>query len=102
VLNQGYGWAGEVNLSLIFDRIFSVERGAGYPAHRREPQQTAIRSLETISKATHYSFAEIIKRLPDDVLLPALNYPGVMEIIDLPALSDSELQEAMSIRLENK
>ena len=27
-LNQGYGWAGDVNLRLLFDIYFSVERGA--------------------------------------------------------------------------
>ena len=30
-LNQGYGWAGDVNLSLIFDALFTPELGSGYP-----------------------------------------------------------------------
>ena len=34
-LNQGYGWAGDVNLRLIFDCLFSVEPGSGYPPHRQ-------------------------------------------------------------------
>ena len=37
-LNQGYGWAGDVNLRFIFDRLFSVEFGLGYPPHRSQPQ----------------------------------------------------------------
>ena len=37
-LNQGYGWAADENLRFIFDRIFSVERGSGYPENRRESQ----------------------------------------------------------------
>ena len=98
-LNQGYGWAGDVKLPFIFDRIFNLDRGAGYPAHRRDPQQAAIRSLELISKATHYSFAEIIRNLPDNVVLPALSYPGVMEFLDLDAIPDGELQEVISTRL---
>jgi hypothetical protein len=40
-LNQGYGWAGDINLKFIFDRIFSVEKGSDYPAHRKEPHQAA-------------------------------------------------------------
>ena len=38
-LNQGYGWAGEINLKMIFDELFTTERGAGFPAHRAEPQR---------------------------------------------------------------
>ena len=30
-LNQGYGWAGDVNLKFIFDQLLSVEFGGGYP-----------------------------------------------------------------------
>ena len=56
-LNQGYGWAADINLRFIFDRIFSAESGSGYPAHRREPQQEARLELERISSLTHRSFA---------------------------------------------
>ena len=37
-LNQGFGWGSDVNLRLIFDAYFSVERGCGYPAHRKQSQ----------------------------------------------------------------
>ena len=40
MLNQGYGWAGDVNLRMIFDAYFSVERGRGYP---RPPPGAATR-----------------------------------------------------------
>ena len=93
-LNKGYGWAGEVNLRFIFDRIFSVERGCGYPAHRKEPQQAAIKTLETVSGLTHRPFTEIIAVLPDDVLLPAVEYPGMLELIDIPSIEDPALKAA--------
>ena len=41
VLNKNFGWAADVNLRFIFDRFFSVERGSGYPEHRKEPQRKA-------------------------------------------------------------
>ena len=40
-LNQGYGWAGDVNLRFIFDAYFRVERGSGYPPHRQAPQRAS-------------------------------------------------------------
>ncbi len=38
-LNQGWGWASEENLSLLFDQLFTDERGRGYPIAREEPQR---------------------------------------------------------------
>ena len=50
-LNQGYGWAADANLRFVFDRIFSVERGCGYPESRKESQQQSRAILEGISQA---------------------------------------------------
>ena len=41
MLNQGYGWAGDVNLRMIFDAYFSVERGPRLP---RPPPGAAARA----------------------------------------------------------
>jgi ribose 5-phosphate isomerase RpiB len=35
MLNQGYGWASNINLRFIFDSYFEPQRGAGYPAQRK-------------------------------------------------------------------
>lgn len=99
-LNQGYGWAADVNLRFIFDRIFSVESGSGYPAHRKEPQKAARLKLEEISSLTHRSMAEIIEMLPDDVVLPALEYPGMKPFIEIESLEDPALRAAFQKRLK--
>jgi ribose 5-phosphate isomerase RpiB len=98
-LNQGYGWAGDVNLRFIFDRLFSVERGGGYPAHRREPQAQARQALEAVSTLVHRSFAEIIARLPDAIVRPALDYPGIQELIDADSIAEKDLRDAFQRRL---
>ncbi len=98
-LNRGYGWAGDVNLRFIFDRLFSVERGAGYPEHRREPQREARLILERVSRLTHRSLAEIIETLPEEVVRPALEYPGVKALVDPESIRDSRLKEAVKKRL---
>ena len=99
-LNQGYGWAGDVNLRFIFDCIFSVESGAGYPQHRAEPQRESRLRLAKISQLTHRPFQEIIENLPEDVVRPAFNYPGVVELIDPGAITDPDLKAALSQRIE--
>ena len=98
-LHQGYGWAADVNLRFIFDRIFSVERGGGYPAHRAVPQREYQNKLERVSTITHRSLAEIIRALPDDAVLPALEYPGMKGLIDAESIADRELREAFLDRM---
>jgi ribose 5-phosphate isomerase RpiB len=100
-LNQGYGWAANINLKFIFDRFFSVEAGQGYPAHRREPQAQSRLTLQIISAVAHRPFAEIIDDLPDDVITPVLVYPGVKSLIDLDTIQDTKLRDAFLQRLSH-
>jgi ribose 5-phosphate isomerase RpiB len=98
-LNQGYGWAAEVNLRFIFDRILSVERGVGYPRHRAALQLEYRTKLEGVSSMTHRPFAEIIRKLPDDLVRPAINYPGMAELIDMDSITDAALKDALLARI---
>lgn len=94
-LNKGYGWAGDVNLHFIFDRIFSVERGAGYPEHRKKPQAELRKLLETVGTATHKTWPEVIRAIPAGITRKALAYPGVAEALDIEGLSDDALKTAL-------
>ena len=98
MLNQGYGWASNVNLRMIFDALFSVESGIGYPPHRQESQQASRRVLEKVSAATHRSMVDILLALPEDILKTALTFPGIMEILEIDTLPDSALKKALSQR----
>lgn len=98
-LNQGYGWAGEINLQFIFDRLFSVEWGSGYPVERREPQQESREALKAISDATHKSFPEIIHSLPDTIVLPALNHLIAEGILNLESPGKNDIKRALRMRL---
>ena len=99
-LSQGYGWAGDVNLRFIFDQLFSVEWGGGYPPHRKEPQKQGRRQLDTISELAHRPLAEIISALPDDVIQPVLHFPGMLELIDVGSIEDTALKSAFRTRAE--
>jgi ribose 5-phosphate isomerase RpiB len=99
MLNQGYGWAADVNLRFIFDRIFSVESGAGYPPHRQESQRQSRQILSQISTMTHCSLAEIIATFPDDIVNPTLEYPGVKGLIDADSIEDAALKTAFLKRM---
>lgn len=98
-LNQGYGWAADVNLRFIFDRLFSVESGAGYPAHRQESQRQSREMLASVSALAHRTMAEIVAGLPDEVLLPVLEFPGVAALLDVGTLRDAPLKAALVQRM---
>ena len=98
-LNYGYGWAGDVNLKFVFDRIFSVEPGCGYPAHRREFQRQSRTTLSSISQKTHLPFSKIVSSLDDSIIKPALTYPGVIELLDIDTLEDEELSELLKVNI---
>lgn len=94
-LNQGYGWAGDVNLSLIFDALFTPETGSGYPPHRAEPQRQGRELLTQVSKAAHRSMSEILLSLPKEVVKTALTYPNYRPLLEQAAAADKGIQSAL-------
>lgn len=98
-LNQGYGWAGDVNLRFIFDRIFSVERGCGYPAHRQASQKQSLRTLKGVGQITHKSMVDIMLELPDDVVKSTLDYPGVAQLLDIETIKDEKIRTVLEKRM---
>jgi ribose 5-phosphate isomerase RpiB len=94
-LNQGYGWAGDVNLSLIFDALFTPEPGSGYPPHRAEPQRQGRELLTQVSKAAHRSMSEILLSLPKEVVKTALTYPSYRPLLKQAAAADKGIQSAL-------
>ena len=99
-LNQGFGWAGDVNLKFIFDRLFSVEWGAGYPEHRKEPQRQARELLKTISSAAHKPFREIVGALPREFVKETLTFPRFRDFLNAQAEVNRELKEALNTWLK--
>jgi ribose 5-phosphate isomerase RpiB len=94
-LNQGYGWAGEVNLSMIFDELFTPEKGSGFPPHRSEPQAEGRRLLEALSSGTHPSVADILQALPDEITLPAFSFPAFHKFLARTTIAEQPLRKAV-------
>jgi len=99
-LNFGYGWAGDINLRFIFDRLFELsEFGKGYPPHREESQQQSRRTLQGVSSATHKPMGEIIASLDDAVIKPVLAYPGAAELLKIESIEDAALRSALQAKM---
>ncbi len=99
-LNQGYGWAGDVNLRLIFDNLFTPDAGSGYPPHRVEPQRQARALLAQISQVTHRSLAEILLALPEEVVRPVLTFKAFQSVLEDSARNNAEIQAALITLLQ--
>jgi ribose 5-phosphate isomerase RpiB len=91
-LNQGYGWAGEVNLRLIFDALFTPETGSGYPPSRADPQRQGRLLLEQVSQVTHRPMLDILKSLPEEILHPALTFPAFQSVLEEVVKEDPEIR----------
>ncbi len=98
MLNQGYGWASDVNLRFLFDALFSVERGAGFPAHRKDSQRESRKRLAKIGTLCHRPLHEIVPLLDDEVIKPALSYPGFWELLAVDTMANEELAAALRAR----
>ena len=98
-LNQGWGWAGEINLAMLFDQLFTDDQGSGFPAHRAEPQGASRDNLKVVGRATHRSMAEIVVRLPDEIVVPALTHPAAAAALDIDSIEDAILRSALQARL---
>ena len=94
-LNQGYGWAGDVNLRMLFDALFTSEVGSGFPPHRYEPQRQSRELLTQVSQATHRPMAEILRSLPEEVVRPALTYPAFRPVLEEAIKNHPEIQLAL-------
>ncbi len=94
-LNQGYGWAADVNLRFIFERLFVSPFGAGFPPERAEPQKRSREALIEVSRATHRSFSEIVTRLSNEIVQDAMSFPGVRDLVKESVSSDAELRAAL-------
>ena len=92
-LNKGWGWAGDVNLRFVFEKLFGPDRGKGYPEHRQKPQAEARLALQEVSRATHLPLAAILAGLPVRVVQPALDFPGIRELLDPGAIADPGVRE---------
>lgn len=72
-LLKGYGWAGELNLKFIFEKLFSQEGGGGYPASRSQSQKLSRNILKTISQGVHLPFDKVLRTVHKDIVKTAFN-----------------------------
>lgn len=67
-LHKGYGWAADINLQYIFEKLFIDQAGQGYPRERAESQGNSRRILAEISDISHRDMMEILQKSDREIL----------------------------------
>ena len=80
-LNKGFGWAGDINLRYIFEKLLCETPGGGYPPHRSESQRASRQTVADISKATHRDMASILRSLDRAILERAFGHRAFADFI---------------------
>lgn len=70
---KGFGWAAEVNLAYIFEKLFTGERGLGYPRERAVPMKANREILKNVKKITHTPMIDVLKRIDREFLLQTID-----------------------------
>jgi len=87
-LNKGYGWAGDINLKYIFEKLFRDPARQGYPPARAESQAESRAALRALSDRAHRPMEEIIADTPAQLWEPILRHRPFMDIVTQNADSD--------------
>lgn len=71
---KGFGWGAELNLTYIFERLFSCPWGMGYPPspERKLLQNQNAQRMSDIKKATSKANLEILEALDKNMVLEAV------------------------------
>jgi len=66
-LNKGFGWAGDINLKYIFEKLFCEASGKGYPPHRAESQKNSRAIIADINAIAHKDMKTIFTSIDPKV-----------------------------------
>jgi ribose 5-phosphate isomerase RpiB len=58
---KGWGWAAEVNLEYVFEKLFAKEPGGGYPPSAAASEQNNARLLNKLKAVSHNDILTILK-----------------------------------------
>ena len=64
---KGWGWAAEVNLEYVFEKLFAKEPGGGYPPSAAASEQRNAKLLNKLKAVSHNDILSILKSEDPDV-----------------------------------
>lgn len=77
---QNFGWGAEINLSYIFEKLFSEEFGGGYPKERAVPEKRNKKILDGVKELTYKPLIQILKEIDQEFLKSTIDYKEFKEL----------------------
>ena len=96
-LNKGYGWAANLNLEYIFEKLLQDPAGQGYPEARKESQGQSRAILQKLSVDAHKTLPEILQSIDAEILRTIAGRIDFMQTIAAAAGAEPELQKIIEI-----
>jgi len=90
-LNKGYGWAGDINLKYVFEKLFLDPAGQGYPPQRAESQAASRATLGKISKIARVDMIEILRRSDAEILKAIANSEDFVQVLEKSSKVGAEM-----------
>lgn len=69
---KGFGWGGECNLEYIFEKLFGLGSGNGYPAEKREVERQNKKILDAVRAHTLKDLVTCLQGLDQELVKGAL------------------------------
>ena len=66
---KGWGWAAEVNLEYLFEKLFVMAPGGGYPDSAAASEQANAARLAKLKTYSHPSFEAVLEAVDDEDLI---------------------------------
>ena len=65
---KGFGWGAELNLAMMFERLFAEPMGGGYPRERVVPEQRNARILNEMKAIVYKPLIQVLTEIDQDFL----------------------------------
>lgn len=89
---KGFGWGAELNLTYVFEKLFSAPFGGGYPKERVIPEQRNKKILDGVKEITYKSMIDILKDFDQEFLKETIDYKEFKELFFANA-EDGEIKD---------
>lgn len=98
-LGKDFGFAAELRLQYIFEKLFEKESGGGYPPARKDAQQQSKKMLDAIKQISHKDMLTILKEMDQDVLKTTISGEHFGELF-FANCEDAEIAEYLKTILD--
>lgn len=89
---KGFGWGAELNLKLLFQRLFAEEMGGGYPKERAVFEKENASILAGVKKVSYRPMIDVLKDMDPDFVKRAISSEKFAEYF-YPNCQDQEIAD---------